>query len=181
MLLAGLTGRQAFSSFSPSRFISSAAGTPCLAGAYSDRSSHARAGCESPHAVVKVPMQNTFLESGREPAIRLISDERELSETLDAREEPRAMAIVEEVVSVTQHPCSPEVLYAPAAVRDRFLASLDAGDWNTSIDMAANLTGCGNPLPTSTCSELGLPTGSTYGAAAKCVLAVDARGRSNRC
>lgn len=91
------------------------------------------------------------------------------------------MATVEEVVSAAYHACCPEALYAPAAVRDRFLASLDAGDWNTSIEMAANLTGCGNPLPTSTCSELGLPTGSTYGAAAKCVLAVNARERTKRC
>ena len=38
------------------------------------------------------------------------------------------------------------------------------------IDMAKNLTACGNPLPGMTCSELNLPTGSTYGAAAKYVL-----------
>lgn len=93
----------------------------------------------------------------------------------------RAAAIVEENGSVMHRTSCPEALYAPAAVRDRFLASLDAGDWNTSIDIAVNLTGCGNPLPTSTCSELGLPTGSTYGAAAKCVLAVDARERTKRC
>jgi hypothetical protein len=65
-------------------------------------------------------------------------------------------------------------LYAPAAVRDRFLASLDTGDWNTSIDMATNLTACGNPLPGMTCDQLGLPMGSTYGGAAKRVLAMDA-------
>jgi len=65
-------------------------------------------------------------------------------------------------------------LYAPAAVRDRFLASLDTGDWNTSIDMATNLTACGNPLPGMTCDQLGLPIGSTYGGAAKRVLAMDA-------
>jgi hypothetical protein len=65
-------------------------------------------------------------------------------------------------------------LYAPAAVRDQFLASLDTGDWNTSKDMATNLTACGNPLPSMTCNLLGLPMGSTYGAAAKYVLAMDA-------
>jgi hypothetical protein len=69
-------------------------------------------------------------------------------------------------------------LYAPAAVRDRFLASLDTGDWNTSTDLATNLTACGNPLPGMTCNQLGLPMGSTYGAAAKYVLAIDALGRA---
>lgn len=126
-------------------------------------------------------MQRTSVDSGWKPAIRLISDQRELNKSLDVREEQLAPAIVEENGSVTRRASCPEALYAPAAVRDRFLASLDAGDWNTSIDIATNLTGCGNPLPTSTCGELGLPTGSTYGAAAKCVLAVDALERTKRC
>jgi hypothetical protein len=65
-------------------------------------------------------------------------------------------------------------LYAPAAVRDRFLASLDTWDGNNSTEMAMNLTGCGNPLPGMACNQLGLPIGSTYGAAAKCVLAMHA-------
>jgi hypothetical protein len=60
--------------------------------------------------------------------------------------------------------------YAPAAVRDRFLTSLEMGDWDTTIQMAANLTACRNPLPGTTCNELGLPVGSTYGAAAQSVL-----------
>ena len=126
-------------------------------------------------------MQRTSVGSGWEAAIRLISDQRALSKSPDVPEEQRAAVIVEDNGSVTHRASCPEALYAPAAVRDRFLASLDAGDWNTSIDIAVNLTGCGNPLPTSTCSELGLPTGSTYGAAAKCVLAVDARERIKRC
>ena len=126
-------------------------------------------------------MQRISVGSGCQPAIRLLSDQRERSENRDRPEEHRATAIVEENPSVTHNASSPEALYAPVAVRDRFLASLDAGDWNTSIDIAANLTGCGNPLPTSTCNELGLPAGSTYGAAAKCVLAVNARDRIKRC
>jgi hypothetical protein len=69
-------------------------------------------------------------------------------------------------------------LYAPAAVRDQFLASLDAGYWDTSRDVATNLTACGNPLPGVTCNQLGLPMGSTYGAAAKCVLTMDALERA---
>ena len=67
-------------------------------------------------------------------------------------------------------------VYAPAAVRDRFLASLDAGDWNTTTDMAKDLTSCRNPLPGVTCNELNLPIGSTYGAAAKVILAMIAPG-----
>jgi hypothetical protein len=67
--------------------------------------------------------------------------------------------------------------YAPASIRDRFLASLDIGDWQTSTAMAVNLTACGNPLPTVTCNALSLPIGSTYGAAAKRVLANNAVGR----
>ena len=113
--------------------------------------------------------------------MQLISDKRELSENVEAPEEKRATAIDQEDSCVTYHASCSQALYAPAAVRDRFLASLDAGDWNTSIEMAANLTGCGNPLPTSTCSELGLPAGSTYGAAAKSVLEVDARERTKPC
>jgi hypothetical protein len=61
-------------------------------------------------------------------------------------------------------------LYAPAAVRDRFLASLDNGDWKVSASLAVNLTACGNPLPGATCNQLGLPLGSTYAAAARHVL-----------
>ena len=61
-------------------------------------------------------------------------------------------------------------LYAPAAVRDRFLASLDSGDWKVSASLAVNLTACGNPLPGATCNQLGLPMGSTYAAAARHVL-----------
>ena len=61
-------------------------------------------------------------------------------------------------------------MYAPAAVRDRFLASLDSGDWKVSASLARNLTACGNPLPGATCSQLGLPMGSTYAAAAQHVL-----------
>lgn len=60
--------------------------------------------------------------------------------------------------------------YAPGAVRDRFLASLQSGDWQTTVQMATNLTACRNPLPGMTCTELGLPIGSTYGAAAQSVL-----------
>ena len=122
-------------------------------------------------------MQRIYERSAREPATRSDSVEQALSDSVDAAK----TRIVEEVQSPTRQGWSHEARYAPAAVRDRFLAYLDARDWNNSLDMAANLTGCGNPLPTSTCGELGLPTGSTYGAAAKCVLAGDARQRSKRC
>ena len=60
--------------------------------------------------------------------------------------------------------------YASPAVRDRFLDALDAGDHALSTELARNLTHCGNPLPGMTCSQLGLPMGSTYGCAARSVL-----------
>lgn len=60
--------------------------------------------------------------------------------------------------------------YASPAIRDRFLDALDAGDVTLSTELARNLTHCGNPLPGMTCGQLGLPMGSTYGSAARCVL-----------
>ena len=66
-----------------------------------------------------------------------------------------------------------DVLYAPAAVRDQFLRALDARDRTESARLAVHLTGCMNPLPGMTCGELGLPTGSTYGSAARRVLVLD--------
>lgn len=60
--------------------------------------------------------------------------------------------------------------YASPAIRDRFLAALDAGDRALSTALARDLTGCGNPLPGMTCGQLGLPIGSTYGSAALRVL-----------
>jgi len=60
--------------------------------------------------------------------------------------------------------------YASPAIRDEFLAALDADDRTLSTRLAANLTGCINPLPSTTCNMLGLPTGSTYGSAASRVL-----------
>lgn len=63
-----------------------------------------------------------------------------------------------------------DAFYASAAMRDQFLNALDARDRVLSTRLALNLTGCSNPLPGLTCGELGLPAGSTYGAAARCVL-----------
>jgi hypothetical protein len=60
--------------------------------------------------------------------------------------------------------------YASPAIRDEFLAALDAHDRQLSTQLAANLTGCTNPLPSMTCDMLGLPVGSTYGSAASRVL-----------
>ena len=60
--------------------------------------------------------------------------------------------------------------YASPAIRDEFLAALDADDRTLSTRLAANLTGCSNPLPGTTCDMLGLPIGSTYGSAASRVL-----------
>jgi len=60
--------------------------------------------------------------------------------------------------------------YASPAMRDQFLAALDADDRTLSTQLAKNLTGCINPLPGMTCDMLGLPIGSTYGSAASRVL-----------
>jgi hypothetical protein len=60
--------------------------------------------------------------------------------------------------------------YAPPQLRDRFLACIESGDWQSSVALATDLLGCTNPLPGLTCTELQLPVGSTYGAAAERVL-----------
>jgi len=62
--------------------------------------------------------------------------------------------------------------YASPAMRDAFLIALDADDRAGATRLALNLTGCTNPLPGITCTELALPLGSTYGSAALCVLAL---------
>jgi hypothetical protein len=48
-------------------------------------------------------------------------------------------------------------------MRDRFLTALDAQDDVTLRDIAVYLVACENPLPSSTCTLLGLELGSTYG------------------
>jgi hypothetical protein len=61
--------------------------------------------------------------------------------------------------------------YASAPLRDQFLRALDQGDTGPVVRaLAADLTACANPLPGLTCEKLGLPHGSTYGAAARTVL-----------
>jgi hypothetical protein len=60
--------------------------------------------------------------------------------------------------------------YASPAIRDQFLAALDADNHTRSTELALNLTHCTNPLPGLTCDQLGLPVGSTYASAAQRVL-----------
>jgi hypothetical protein len=62
--------------------------------------------------------------------------------------------------------------YASPAMRDAFLTALDADDSALAARLALNLTECTNPLPGMTCNHLALPLGSTYGSAARCVLAL---------
>ena len=64
-----------------------------------------------------------------------------------------------------------DTTYAHAHTRDGFLSALDSGDAIALARFARNLTGCANPLPSSTCAELGLPLGSTYGRAARSIIA----------
>ncbi len=67
---------------------------------------------------------------------------------------------------------SHSLLYlAGGALRDAFLQSLDAGDRERTLELASYLGQCANLLPSSTCTLLGLPVRSTYGAAARQVLA----------
>jgi hypothetical protein len=67
--------------------------------------------------------------------------------------------------------------YATGAVRDQFLAALDEADPARALGIARHLISCGNPLPTATCSMLGLPAGSSYGAGARAVMAKAGAGR----
>jgi hypothetical protein len=67
-----------------------------------------------------------------------------------------------------------DLSYAPADLRDRFLNSLDAEDRALSLRLAADLSNCMNPLPGMACNQLGLALGSTYGSAARHVLALAA-------
>ena len=64
-----------------------------------------------------------------------------------------------------------DTTYAHAHTRDGFLAALDRGDSIAVARFARNLTGCSNPLPSSTCMQLGIPVGSTYGMAARHIIA----------
>lgn len=61
--------------------------------------------------------------------------------------------------------------YAIGRVRDLFLAALDEADPGRTLEIAVHLVSCGNPLPNATCVALGLPSGSSYGAGARAVLA----------
>ena len=61
--------------------------------------------------------------------------------------------------------------YAIGRVRDLFLAALDEADPGRTLEIAVHLVSCGNPLPSATCVALGVPSGSSYGAGARAVLA----------
>jgi hypothetical protein len=65
-----------------------------------------------------------------------------------------------------------DTVHSPSAVRDRFLDALDADDLVLVKRVALDLVRSRNPLPGMTCEKLGLPPGSTYGAAARHVLAI---------
>ncbi|CAG1006147.1 hypothetical protein BURK1_03272 [Burkholderiales bacterium] len=60
--------------------------------------------------------------------------------------------------------------YASPAVRDGFLSALDRRDGVTLTRLARNMTSCGNPLPSTTCTQLGIPVGSSYGFAARLIV-----------
>ena len=58
---------------------------------------------------------------------------------------------------------------ASPALRDQFLNAIDRSDAAAVQEIGRALLGCGNSLPTTTCTELGLTPGSTYGDAAEVV------------
>jgi len=60
---------------------------------------------------------------------------------------------------------------ASPMLRDKFLTALDANDYASLRDLAANLRMCTDVLPSSVCVSLGLPRGSTYGAGARTIVA----------
>ena len=60
---------------------------------------------------------------------------------------------------------------SPSELRDRFLNVLDSDDHSLLKRIALDLVRSRNPLPGMTCEKLGLPLRSTYGAAARHVLA----------
>jgi len=64
-----------------------------------------------------------------------------------------------------------DYVYAPSEIRDRFLRALDADERLVVIELARELTACNNPLPGMVSEQLKLPLGSTYGAAARQILA----------
>jgi hypothetical protein len=65
-----------------------------------------------------------------------------------------------------------DTVYASPDQRDRFLNALDAQDIALCRTLAADLMNCSNALPGMTCEQLGLAPGSTYGCAARTVLAM---------
>jgi hypothetical protein len=70
--------------------------------------------------------------------------------------------------------------YAVTAIRDQFLIALDNHDRDLVTRLALRLASCGNPLPTSTCRDLGIPAGSSYGSAARAILAGDVAATPTR-
>lgn len=66
--------------------------------------------------------------------------------------------------------------HASPAYRDGFLSALDRQDAVTLARLAQEMTSCGNPLPSVTCAQLGIPVGSTYGFAARRIVAQGAGG-----
>ena len=65
---------------------------------------------------------------------------------------------------------------ASPVLRDRFLNALDQGDQPALRATVRDLLGCVNILPTGTCKQLGLASGSTYGDAAQMITSSPSAG-----
>jgi hypothetical protein len=59
---------------------------------------------------------------------------------------------------------------ASRALRDQFVAALDADDYAALRVLAVDLRSCIDILPRAACVSLGLPRGSTYGLAAMTII-----------
>ena len=62
-------------------------------------------------------------------------------------------------------------MFVAPDLRDAFIVALAAADRAAVVRLATHMTQAVNPLPGTVCEELGLPLGSTYGAAARKIVA----------
>jgi hypothetical protein len=65
---------------------------------------------------------------------------------------------------------NPLAFSSTGALRDAFLNALDTGTEAEAVELAQYLTRCTNRLPSVTCTQCGLPAGSTYGMAASALI-----------
>jgi hypothetical protein len=95
-------------------------------------------------------------------------------ELLPARSSLVVKPLTSGSITLMNPPSDEHAVYGRLAspdLRDRFLTALDERDDATVRNLADYLLGCKNPLPSSTCAQLGLKAGSTYGEGAQALIA----------